>query len=140
MTLAPSPAPTPPAGKIPSPRAASPRVPFPTPGGDLQPGTFPSAAFLAAARAAAEELARTRPTYTDVIAWLSGHLAALDVLVYPAAIQSLPQARRSINVQRACSRDLERQLRRLHAHLNGDASAPLRELDRLQPTPATSTS
>lgn len=134
MTLAPSsaliPRPTP-AGAIPSPRTTSPGVPSPTPGGDLQPATSRTAAFLTAAPAAAEELARTRPRYTDVVAWLSGHLAALDGLVYPAAIRSLPQARRSINAQRARSRDLERQLRRLHAHLNGDGSAPRRELTRL---------
>ncbi len=80
---------------------------------------------------AAEELGRLRPDYVDVVAWLSQHLAALDRVVYPAAVRQLPSARRAITVQRAGSRDLEQALRRLHAHLNGDAKAPRRELSQL---------
>lgn len=102
----------------------------PTPAHNLVAGNPPAAAFLAAP-AATQELARPRPDYADVVAWLSGHVAALDRLVYPAAIRYLPQAERDVTVQRARSRDLARKLRRLHAHLGGDSSAPLRELHRL---------
>ena len=48
-----------------------------------------------------------------------------------AAACELPAARRATATQRKRTRELERTVRQLHAHLNGDASTPLRELHRL---------
>lgn len=107
-----------------------PVVPAPRPGDDLLVDSGWGATFRDA-DAALLELARPRPDYVHVVAWLSGHVAALDRVIYPAAGRHLPAARQATDWQRARTRSLERTLRRLHAHLNGDASAPLRELHRL---------
>jgi hypothetical protein len=109
--------------------SAVPVVPVPRPASDLVMRRRSGVAQIPAV--AAEELGRLRPDYVDVVAWLSEHLAALHRVVYPAAARQLPSARRALTVQRAGSRDLEQALRRLHAHLNGDADAPRRELSQL---------
>ena len=88
-------------------------------------------ATFSVAAATARALDQARPQYTDVVVWLSQHLAALDRVVYPAAARQLPHAGQVIHAQQTRGRDLERVLRRLHAHLNGDGSAPLRELTGL---------
>ena len=90
-----------------------------------------SAGTFLDADAAARELARPRPDYTDVVAWLSRHVAGLDRVIYPAADRQLPAARQGTAMQRDRTRRLERIVRQLHAHLYGDASTPLRELHRL---------
>ncbi len=83
------------------------------------------------ADAATREMARPAPNYPDVVAWLSGHVAALDRVISPAVSRHLSWARRATTMQQARTRQLERTLRRLHAHLNGDAGTPLPELHRL---------
>ena len=113
--------------RIPSPTV----VPVPRAADDV-PVDCSSAGTFVDADAAARELARPSPNHTDVIAWLSGHLAGLDRVIYPAADRQLPTARQATAMQRQRTRQLERIVRQLHAHLNGDASTPLRELHRLR--------
>ena len=129
--MTPAPAPT----LVPE-HATTERIPSPTvvpvpPAGDDLPVDSSSAGTFPNADAAARELARPGPNYTDVVAWLSGHVAGLDRVIYPMADRELPEARQATAMQRNRSRQLERIVRRLHAHLNGDAGTPLRELHRL---------
>lgn len=111
------------AGQLAGSGQAAVAVPAPRPAGEDT--TF------RATSAVTRALDQVRPEYADVVVWLSQHLAALDRVVYAAAARQLPQSRHAIRAQRASGRDLERVLRRLHAHLNGDGSAPLRELTLL---------
>ena len=112
--------------RIPSPAV----VPVPRAADDLPVDSGSAGTFLDA-DAAARELARPGPNYTDVVAWLSGHVAGLDRVIYPMADRELPKARQATAMQRNRSCQLEQIVRRLHAHLNGDAGTPLRELHRL---------
>ena len=118
------------AGQLGGSRPVAVVVPAPRPAGELTAGAAEDTT-LRVASAAARALDQARPEYADVVGWLSRHLAALDRVVYPAAARQLPHARPVIHAQRARGRELERVLRGLHAHLNGDGSAPLRELPRL---------
>src|SRR5690349_17895940 len=61
-----------------------------------------------------------------LVAWLSEHLTALELVVYPAARRVLPDRREPRGQQALAhelAHDLEHALRRLHQRISGDGGA-----------------
>jgi hypothetical protein len=58
----------------------------------------------------------------DVVTWISGHLGALEEVVYPAARRQLLD-QQAVQAQLAQTRAVEHALRRLHQRVSGDGAA-----------------
>jgi hypothetical protein len=93
------------------------------------------AELLAAHRAGEDALQRDEPHYADGIAWLSAHLSALELTVYPVARGAL--AREQVVEQASRTRRLIMQLRLLHARVSGASQWINADLDAVRADLAT---
>ena len=72
--------------------------------------------------AALDALTARTTADSDLVAWASEHLSALEQVVYPAARRLLPD-RAPLQAQQVRTHDLEHALRRLHQRVSGDGAA-----------------
>lgn len=56
------------------------------------------------------------------VAWCSAHLAAVDLVLYPAALRAVPERRREVRAARAVDHRLQQALCRLDRRLTGGSS------------------
>lgn len=66
------------------------------------------------------------------VAWLATHLAAVERVLYPAAVAVLPDSRRHVRDQRRCDHRLQAALWRLDRRLSGDANTATEPVDGLE--------
>jgi hypothetical protein len=96
-----------------------------TPGNDLR-------AVMAHAEDEARQLLSTEGAKAlDVVSWLSAHLAALDLAVFPVARESLPDGAEIVSRHREIAARLTRTLRVVERHHSGDVLASGLNADRM---------